>query len=170
MKILDCSRHTIPWSAFADGVAHSQVLPIAVRELAFPSNDSLAFVIQPKFRGNRVGLVIHISPPIRPLDVVEEDHSSTIQQAPLNQAQLIEHGKPVVISIDKDAIVSPGKFRECIEAVTPLDLDPCVARVFGRKFGIEAAVNDRIRGEWQLEKLIRGETSAGADFANRLPA
>jgi hypothetical protein len=76
---------------------------------------------------------------------MEEDHPTTPQQGPFpDQAQFIEHGVPIMISVDEDAVVGSVQIRERIEAVALFDCDSWIARVLERKVGIEAGVHDRI--------------------------
>jgi hypothetical protein len=80
---------------------------------------------------------------------MKEDHASQTQQALLpDQAQFIEHGIPIVISIDKDTVVSSSKIWERIEAVTFLDRHPSVAGVLESKICVETGVNDCMRNTW----------------------
>jgi hypothetical protein len=101
---------------------------------------------------------------------MEKDHTSWMQQTPLpNQAQLIEHGVPIVISIDKDAVVSAGKIRERIEAVALIDRHPRIAGVLENKVRVEAGIDDRMRNIRQLQNFICAEAGAGPDLAKILP-
>jgi hypothetical protein len=101
---------------------------------------------------------------------MEEDHSSHAQQVSLpDQAQFIDHGVPIVISIHEDAVVSASKIRERIEAVALLDRHPCIASVLENKVCVEAGVNDRIRSDWEFQKFIRTKAGAGSDLAKACP-
>ena len=87
---------------------------------------------------------------------MEKDHTSWMQQTPLpNQAQLIEHGVPIVISIDKDAVVSAGKIRERIEAVALIDRHPRIAGVPENKVRVEAGIVCEISGSFRISSVLR---------------
>lgn len=170
MEILDGCQHAIFRSIFVDSIAVVGVRATTIRKLAFSANNSFAFVNLPKFGWNGIWLVIHVSPPIGPFNIMEEDHTSWTQQTPLlNQAQFVEHSKPIVISVDKNAVVSAGKGRECIKAVTFLNRYPSVARILDGKISVEARVNDRIGSNWQCQEFIGGHASAGSDLTATLP-
>jgi hypothetical protein len=101
---------------------------------------------------------------------MEEDHYSSPQQAPLpDQAQFIEQGVPLVISIDKDTVIGVLQTREGIKAVALFDRDSCVFSVLECKVGIEAGVNDCTGDIWQLQDFICGEAKTRSYLAKPLP-